>query len=145
MYHTIWMHRDFRTFSNATNIAEKIIWRMGAKTRALKRCIATCVRVGWNRMFCVCGTESIFFLASFIIFIFIYMYSIVEELCFKNAKWLLLPWPVAAGIVRGVPQSLDSCLIVEVSATCVETWGRVRWRMAEVWLWNLKAWFAYKT
>ena len=35
------------------------------------------------------------------------MYSIVGELCFKIAKWLLLPWAVAAGIVRRAPQSHD--------------------------------------
>ena len=59
-------------------------WRIEAKTRALKRCIATCVRVGGIECSCVCGTESVFFLALLLIFILIYVYSIIRELCFKT-------------------------------------------------------------
>ena len=33
------------------------------------------------------------------------MNSIVEEFCFKNAKWSSLPWVVAAGIVLPRPQN----------------------------------------
>ena len=114
------MQRNFKTFFNATNPAENKSLRIGTKTRALKRCITTCVRVGWDRMFLCMWNGICIFLGIIFNFILIYMYSIVGELCFKNAKWLLLPWALAAGIVRCAPQSLD----------CWSFWN-VRWKMRE--------------
>ena len=69
------------------------------------------------------------------------MYSIVGDLRFKNVKLLSLPWALTAGIVGGGGGSPRG-FIVEVSGTCVERWRRVRWRITEVWQWNLKVWFA---
>ena len=72
------------------------------------------------------------------------MYSIVGDLRFKNVKLLSLPWALTAGIVGGGVGGGVSLrvFIVEVSGTCVERWRRVRWRITEVWQWNLKVWFA---
>ena len=51
-------------------------WRIGAKTRALKRCIATCVRVGWNRMFlCMWNRICIFLGIIFNFYFNLYVFS----------------------------------------------------------------------
>ena len=87
--------------------------------------------------------QNLIFLNLFLI----YMYSIVGDLRFKNVKLLSLPWALTAGIVGGGGGGGGgggrlSVFIVEVSGTCVERWRRVRWRITEVWQWNLKVWFA---
>ena len=74
MYLTIATQRDFKFFSNPTDPAEQV-WKIRAKTRALKG-------LGGIECSCVCGTESVFFLALFFIFNLINI---------KNDKWLSLP------------------------------------------------------
>ena len=80
------MQRDFEIFSNPADPTENKILKNVAKTRTLKRSIATCVKVRGNRMF-LCMWMFFVFLAIIFIFDFnFYMYLLLEELCFKNAK-----------------------------------------------------------